>query len=123
MPRDFITLADVREPKLTLVYEPCWRRRRYNVERLTETYGADVKLPDLRAMLADCPKARAFSVYDRCQPLVRAPGGDGEDEGERARDHRFDAECRRERPEDHQRAELGEGSANGGAQPLHRFTG
>ena len=34
MPRDAITLADVREPTVELLCEPCGRRGRYNVERL-----------------------------------------------------------------------------------------
>jgi hypothetical protein len=67
MPRDAITLADVRSPMLAIVCEQCQRRGSYNLQRLIKKYGADVKLPDLRAMLADCPKARAFSVYDRCK--------------------------------------------------------
>jgi len=67
MPRDAITLADVREPTLTLVCEPCGRRGRYNVERLTAKHGTDVKMPDLRAMLANCAKAHLSNVYDRCK--------------------------------------------------------
>ena len=34
MPRDFLTLLDVRTPTLTLLCEPCARRGRYNVARL-----------------------------------------------------------------------------------------
>jgi hypothetical protein len=33
-----------------------------------EKYG-DMKLPELRHVLADCPKARSFSVYDRCKAV------------------------------------------------------
>ena len=65
MPRDFITLADVREPTLTLVCEPCGRRGRYNVQRLIAKHGADMRLPDLKPILANCEKARSFSDYDR----------------------------------------------------------
>ena len=39
MPRDAITLADVRSPTLTLVCEPCGRRGHYNVERLIAKHG------------------------------------------------------------------------------------
>lgn len=67
MPRDAITLADVREPTLTIVCEPCGRRGRCNVQRLIAKYGADMGLPELRTVLADCPKSRSFSVYDRCK--------------------------------------------------------
>src|SRR5271166_2980500 len=43
------TLADVRAPTLAIACEPCWRRGRYNVERLIAKDGADAKLPDLLA--------------------------------------------------------------------------
>ena len=33
-----------------------------------EKYG-DAKLPELLYVLADCPKARPASVYDRCKAL------------------------------------------------------
>jgi hypothetical protein len=42
------------------------RRGRYNVARLMEQYG-DMKLPDLRRVLANCPKAKSQSVHDRCR--------------------------------------------------------
>ena len=31
-----------------------------------EKYG-DARLPELLYILADCPKARAFSIHDRCK--------------------------------------------------------
>jgi hypothetical protein len=43
------------------------RRGRYRRERLIAGHGADMKLTDLLATLADCAKARWFSIYDRCQ--------------------------------------------------------
>ena len=67
MPRDAITLADVRSATLTIVCEPCARRGRYNVERLIAKHGLDMKMPDLRAMLANCDRARSSNVYDRCK--------------------------------------------------------
>jgi hypothetical protein len=36
------------------------------VARLREKYG-DAKLPELRHVLADCPKANAHSINDRCK--------------------------------------------------------
>ena len=36
------------------------RRGRYSVARLMEKYG-DAKLPELRHVLANCPKAKVFS--------------------------------------------------------------
>jgi hypothetical protein len=31
--------------------------------------GGDVKLTELLATLADCPKARAAGIYDRCKAV------------------------------------------------------
>jgi hypothetical protein len=69
MPRDFITLADVREPILTVVCEPCGRRGRYNVQRLIARHGAAARLPKLLTTIANCEKARSrsASIYDRCK--------------------------------------------------------
>ena len=65
MARDSISLADVREQAIVILCEPCGRGR-YNVGRLIAKRGADMKLPELLAIPADCPKARAFSIYDLC---------------------------------------------------------
>jgi hypothetical protein len=69
MPRDgSLVLSDVRAPTLTIVCEPCGRRGQYNVERLTAEHG-DARLTDLLQTLADCPKARSASIYDRCRAV------------------------------------------------------
>ena len=60
------TLSDFRVPTLSIECEPCGRIGRYSVARLMEKYG-DMKLPDLRHVLANCPKARSFSVHDQCK--------------------------------------------------------
>ena len=60
------TLSDFRVPTLSIECERCGRRGRYNVARLIEQYG-DAKLPDLRHVLASCPKAHAHSIHDRCK--------------------------------------------------------
>jgi hypothetical protein len=60
------TLSDFRVPTLSIECAPCGRRGRYNVARLMEKYG-DMKLPELRHMLANCPKAHAHSIHDRCR--------------------------------------------------------
>jgi hypothetical protein len=57
----------VGSPTLAILCEPCGRRGRCNVQRLIAKHGADVKLPDLRAVLATCEKAHSFSIYDRCK--------------------------------------------------------
>jgi hypothetical protein len=55
------TLSDFRVPTLSIECEPCGRRGRYNVARLMEKYG-DAKLPELRHVLANCPKAKSLSI-------------------------------------------------------------
>lgn len=66
MPRDgSLTLSEVHGPTLC---EECGRRGRYNVERLIAAHG-DAKLTDLLTTLADCDKARSFSIYDRCKAV------------------------------------------------------
>jgi hypothetical protein len=66
MARDFVTLADLRVPTISIECELCGRRGRYNVARLMEKY-AYAKLPDLRHALANCPKVHAQSINDRCK--------------------------------------------------------
>ncbi len=61
-----MTLSDVRQPALEIVCDQCGRRGRYNVARLIAKHG-DAMLPELAAQIADCPKARTASVYDRCK--------------------------------------------------------
>jgi hypothetical protein len=46
----------------------CGRYGRYNVKRLIAA-RADAKLPDLLAMLADCPNARSVSIHNRCKAV------------------------------------------------------
>jgi len=62
------TLSDFRVPTLSIECELCGRAERYNVAKLMEQHG-DARLPDLLYVLADCPKARAQSVYDRCKAV------------------------------------------------------
>jgi hypothetical protein len=71
MPRDGANmLSDVRAPVPTVVCDPCGRRERYDVERLTRQYGGDVKLTDLLpALVADCPKRGSVSVNERCKAV------------------------------------------------------
>ena len=64
------TLSDFRVPTLSIECEPCGRRGRYNIARLIEKYG-DAKLPELRHVLANCPKSKSFSVRDQLQGQVR----------------------------------------------------
>jgi hypothetical protein len=52
------------------ICEPCGRRERYDVENLKRQHDGDVKMPDLlAALVANCPKARSFSIYDRCKAV------------------------------------------------------
>jgi hypothetical protein len=75
-PRDGANLlSDLRVPVLTVVCEPCERRERYDVERLTRQYGWDAKLTDLLpALVVDCPKRGSVSVYDRCKAVFERRG-------------------------------------------------
>jgi hypothetical protein len=57
------TLLDFLVPTRSIECEPCGRRGRYNVAKLIERYG-DMKLPELRHVLADCPKAKSQSIHD-----------------------------------------------------------
>src|ERR1043165_2960939 len=56
--------------KLTIVgvaCSKCDRRGRLSVAKLIAEHGADMRLPDLREVLAgDCPRVRATSYGDRC---------------------------------------------------------
>jgi hypothetical protein len=73
--RDYHTLADLRVSTLSIECEPCGRRGRYSVARLMEPYG-DAKLPELRHILANCPKAKSTGA--RCataRTAARAPLG------------------------------------------------
>jgi hypothetical protein len=75
MPRDgALTLSDVLSPTLSIVCEPCNRHGRYSVARLLEEHG-DAKLTDLLQALADCPKARSASIYDRCKVVYEGLTG------------------------------------------------
>jgi hypothetical protein len=60
------SLSDFRVPTLSIECEPCGRRGRYNIARLMEKYG-DAKLPELRHVLANCPKTKSFSIHDQCK--------------------------------------------------------
>ena len=62
-----VALADVREPTLAILCEPCGGRGCYNLKRLIAERGTDAKLPDLFVTLADCDKARSLSIHDRCR--------------------------------------------------------
>jgi hypothetical protein len=59
------TLSDFRTETLSIECEPCGRFGRYTIAKLIEKYR-DARLPEL-LYLADCPKARAFSIHDRCR--------------------------------------------------------
>jgi hypothetical protein len=65
-PRGQNISAERRRRQWAIECEPCGRRGRYNVAKLIEKYG-DMKLPELRHVLANCQKARSFSVHDQCK--------------------------------------------------------
>jgi hypothetical protein len=73
MPRGgAVILSDVRAATLEIACERCGRYGRYDVKRLIALHGADARLPDLLATLANCERARSVSIHDRCQALFDA---------------------------------------------------
>ena len=73
MAGDAITLADAREPTLTVVCEPCGR---YNVERLIAAHGPDMRLPELLTILANCQKVIATHLRTSASERRRHPCAD-----------------------------------------------
>ena len=66
MPRDgSIILSDIRAPTIEIACKRCGRFGRFNIKKLIAAHGADAKLTDLLATLANCQKARSFSIHDR----------------------------------------------------------
>jgi hypothetical protein len=61
-----VVLSDILDAALGVACEPCARRGRYSVARLIEKHG-DAPLTDLLAEIADCQKAKAQGVHDRCK--------------------------------------------------------
>lgn len=66
MPKDTVTLSDVREPTLAIVCQPRGRRGRYSVEKLMVKHG-DAKILYLLSALTGCPKTESTDIYDRCK--------------------------------------------------------
>ena len=66
MPKDALTLSNVRQATLTIVCELCGRRGRYKVERLVAKHG-DAKILYLLDTLTSCPKTQSANIYDRCK--------------------------------------------------------
>jgi hypothetical protein len=64
-----LVLSELTAHYVTLVREPRGRQGRLNVARLLDKNG-DAKVTDHVAALANCDKARAFSLYDRCKPAT-----------------------------------------------------
>jgi hypothetical protein len=72
MPKDIITLSDMRQAVLGITCDLCQRRQQFDVKALKAQYGGGVGMPDLLSRLvADCPRQqqKAFSVYDRCRAV------------------------------------------------------
>jgi hypothetical protein len=66
------TLSDFRVPPYPSSARPAAGAGRYSVAPLIEKYG-DMKLRELRHVLANCSKANAHSVYDRCRIAILGP--------------------------------------------------
>jgi hypothetical protein len=61
-----LVVSDLATHYLTAVREPCGGRRRLKVAGLLDKRGDD-KLTGPMPTPANCDKARAFSLYDRCK--------------------------------------------------------
>jgi len=51
MPKDIITLSDMRQSVLGITCDLCQRREQFDVEALKAQHGADVGMPELRSRL------------------------------------------------------------------------
>jgi hypothetical protein len=57
-------------PSRLLSATSCDRREQFHVEALKQQHGGEVKMLELLSRLvADCPRQRAFSIYDRCRAV------------------------------------------------------
>jgi hypothetical protein len=66
---DAVTLGDLagKITMLEIACRRCERRGRLRIAQLIAQHGADIRLPELRYILAaDCPRVVADRVYDRC---------------------------------------------------------
>jgi len=61
------TLRDWRFPMVRLACDRCERKGQYRRETLIEKYGLEVRMPDLRHLIAQCPRhgtpGQACGVY------------------------------------------------------------
>jgi hypothetical protein len=64
-----LVLSDLATQYLTAVRKPCGRGGPLNVAHLLDRQGDD-KLTGQMPTLANCDRARAFSLYDRCKPAM-----------------------------------------------------
>jgi hypothetical protein len=61
------TLREYPTELVRLACDRCDRRGQYSRARLIERYGADIGLPELRHLIADCP--RRNKLGDTCGVL------------------------------------------------------
>lgn len=59
-----LTLAEHPGDLVRLTCEKCGRAGQYRKAKLIERYGADMRLPDLREVIAQCERAR--QMHDAC---------------------------------------------------------
>ena len=76
MPRDGSRiLSDLQSPTVSIVCEPCGRRERFAVAKLTDDHWAEAKLTDLLWELVDCPKSRSTNIHERWKAVYGKPRG------------------------------------------------
>jgi hypothetical protein len=62
-----LTLADYPRATVHIVYQKCGREGLLSKARLIAEYGAGIPLPDLRRVLAACP--RSDQMHDPCEAV------------------------------------------------------
>ena len=60
-----LTLCEHPGELVRLRCEKCGRAGQYHKQTLIERYGADMRLPDLREVIAQCERAR--QMHDTCR--------------------------------------------------------
>jgi hypothetical protein len=61
MPNGAWSLGEWPLPMVRVACAKCGRARQYHTHRLIQEHGADMVMPELRHVLAQCPRRRTFS--------------------------------------------------------------
>ena len=64
MPNGAWSLREFPLPLVRVKCDKCGRKGQYHTEKLIERYGADMVMPELRHLIAQCP--RRHTMNDPC---------------------------------------------------------